>query len=240
MSFPCRLQPRPATRLNHFLFIISRERPRHRGRWSGRGGAGRRIHHGQCDEIRETRFTPDAGGEAGAERRRASKGGSTRLRQVEHSCERRMNDAASGPGQQRRDHRQIDGVDQDLAILGETVSLFIRFWLTKPCRNALASTCEKSLKSSVSFSTEGRLSPAIKTRPSPPARGSLARAAKPTLTDFNMPASQSLMSSSIGVLIFDASCAAKSGQLAFSDARHIAGGFKPASRHGHSNKRPPR
>ena len=26
--------------------------------------------------------------------------------------------------------RQIDGMDQDLAILGETVSLFIRFWLT--------------------------------------------------------------------------------------------------------------
>jgi Ribbon-helix-helix protein, copG family len=25
--------------------------------------------------------------------------------------------------------RQIDGMDQDLAILGETVSLFIRFWL---------------------------------------------------------------------------------------------------------------
>lgn len=26
--------------------------------------------------------------------------------------------------------RQIDGLDEDLAILGETVSLFIRFWLT--------------------------------------------------------------------------------------------------------------
>jgi hypothetical protein len=26
--------------------------------------------------------------------------------------------------------RQIDGMDHDLAILGETVSLFIRFWLT--------------------------------------------------------------------------------------------------------------
>jgi hypothetical protein len=26
--------------------------------------------------------------------------------------------------------RQIDCMDQDLAILGETVSLFIRFWLT--------------------------------------------------------------------------------------------------------------
>lgn len=26
--------------------------------------------------------------------------------------------------------RQIDSVDEDLAILGETVSLFIRFWLT--------------------------------------------------------------------------------------------------------------
>lgn len=26
--------------------------------------------------------------------------------------------------------RQIDGMDQDIAILGETVSLFIRFWLT--------------------------------------------------------------------------------------------------------------
>jgi predicted transcriptional regulator len=26
--------------------------------------------------------------------------------------------------------RQIDAVDEDLAILGETVSLFIRFWLT--------------------------------------------------------------------------------------------------------------
>src|SRR5690606_29480498 len=25
--------------------------------------------------------------------------------------------------------RQIDGVDQDLAVLGETVSLFIRFWM---------------------------------------------------------------------------------------------------------------
>ena len=37
---------------------------------------------------------------------------------------------------------------------------------------------------------------------------------EPTLTDFNMPASQSLMSSSIGVLSFDASCATKSGQLA--------------------------
>ena len=26
--------------------------------------------------------------------------------------------------------RQIDGMDEDLAILGETLSLFIRFWLT--------------------------------------------------------------------------------------------------------------
>jgi predicted transcriptional regulator len=26
--------------------------------------------------------------------------------------------------------RQIDGLDEDLAILGETLSLFIRFWLT--------------------------------------------------------------------------------------------------------------
>jgi len=26
--------------------------------------------------------------------------------------------------------RQIDGLDEDLSILGETVSLFIRFWLT--------------------------------------------------------------------------------------------------------------
>ncbi|CAM5761130.1 hypothetical protein LMIY3S_00036 [Labrys miyagiensis] len=26
--------------------------------------------------------------------------------------------------------RQIDGLDEDLAILGETISLFIRFWLT--------------------------------------------------------------------------------------------------------------
>ena len=26
--------------------------------------------------------------------------------------------------------RQIDGMDEDLAILGETVSVFIRFWLT--------------------------------------------------------------------------------------------------------------
>jgi hypothetical protein len=26
--------------------------------------------------------------------------------------------------------RQMDGLDEDLAILGETVSLFIRFWLT--------------------------------------------------------------------------------------------------------------
>ncbi|RTM03398.1 MAG: CopG family transcriptional regulator [Hyphomicrobiales bacterium] len=26
--------------------------------------------------------------------------------------------------------RQVDGLDEDLAILGETVSLFIRFWLT--------------------------------------------------------------------------------------------------------------
>jgi hypothetical protein len=26
--------------------------------------------------------------------------------------------------------RQIDGLDEDLAILGETVSLFVRFWLT--------------------------------------------------------------------------------------------------------------
>ncbi|MCP4735252.1 MAG: CopG family transcriptional regulator, partial [Bosea sp.] len=26
--------------------------------------------------------------------------------------------------------RQIDGLDEDIAILGETVSLFIRFWLT--------------------------------------------------------------------------------------------------------------
>ena len=26
--------------------------------------------------------------------------------------------------------RQIDGLDEDLAVLGETVSLFIRFWLT--------------------------------------------------------------------------------------------------------------
>lgn len=26
--------------------------------------------------------------------------------------------------------RQVDDLDQDLAILGETVSLFIRFWLT--------------------------------------------------------------------------------------------------------------
>ncbi|QDC02711.1 CopG family transcriptional regulator [Mesorhizobium sp. 8] len=26
--------------------------------------------------------------------------------------------------------RQIDGLDEDIAVLGETVSLFIRFWLT--------------------------------------------------------------------------------------------------------------
>lgn len=26
--------------------------------------------------------------------------------------------------------RQVDGLDEDLAVLGETVSLFIRFWLT--------------------------------------------------------------------------------------------------------------
>lgn len=26
--------------------------------------------------------------------------------------------------------RQVDGLDEDLAILGETLSLFIRFWLT--------------------------------------------------------------------------------------------------------------
>ena len=26
--------------------------------------------------------------------------------------------------------RQIDGLDEDLAILGETLSLFIRFWMT--------------------------------------------------------------------------------------------------------------
>ena len=26
--------------------------------------------------------------------------------------------------------RQIDGMDEDVAILGETLSLFIRFWLT--------------------------------------------------------------------------------------------------------------
>lgn len=26
--------------------------------------------------------------------------------------------------------RQIDGIDEDLAILGETLSLFIRFWMT--------------------------------------------------------------------------------------------------------------
>lgn len=26
--------------------------------------------------------------------------------------------------------RQIDGLDEDLAILGETISLFIRFWMT--------------------------------------------------------------------------------------------------------------
>src|SRR5216684_8148200 len=40
---------------------------------AGRARLGsRRCHHGQCYQIRETRFTPDAGGEAGAERRRAS------------------------------------------------------------------------------------------------------------------------------------------------------------------------
>lgn len=27
-------------------------------------------------------------------------------------------------------NRQVDGLDEDLAILGETLSLFIRFWLT--------------------------------------------------------------------------------------------------------------
>lgn len=26
--------------------------------------------------------------------------------------------------------RQIDGLDEDLAVLGETVALFVRFWMT--------------------------------------------------------------------------------------------------------------
>ncbi len=42
--------------------------------------------------------------------------------------------------------RQVDGLDEDLAILGEAVSLFIRFWLTVPpplAENAQASARAK-------------------------------------------------------------------------------------------------